>query len=292
MIPDWDTDCLFVSDQLERKYPALFSCLRAALEDVPIEIVPGTHDIWCRDFMPIQLSENAFCQFSYQPDYLRNDPELVTPPEKCRLAFMRDYRQKPIVLDGGNIVASRTKVILTDKVYKENPTIERPRLRDRLEAIFQAECVFIPKEPFDEVGHSDGVVRFIAENRVLMSDYSAVDPGYGDKVRRILEKNGLEVETLPMFQEKGWRRPGELPSAVGNYVNFLRVGESVILPGYDRPEDQLALERVRQVLPNVVASQVPCRELAEEGGVLNCVSWTIKMGAVVPQVIRNNPSHP
>ena len=41
-------------------------------------------------------------------------------------------------------------MILTEKVYKENPGIERPRLRDRLEEIFQAECIFIPKEAGDD----------------------------------------------------------------------------------------------------------------------------------------------
>ena len=144
---------------------------------------------------------------------------------------MDDYRQEPIVLDGGNVVASRTKVILTDKVYKENPAIERPRLRARLEEVFQAECIFIPKEPYDAVGHSDGVVRFVAEDRVLVNDYSGVDPGYGTRLRNLLEKKGLEVETLPMFQEKARRRPGDLQSAVGIYINYLRVGDVVVVPG-------------------------------------------------------------
>ena len=191
---------------------------------------------------------------------------------------MKDCRQEPIVLDGGNVVASRTRVILTEKVYTENPTIERPRLRARLEELFQAECIFIPKEPYDPIGHSDGVVRFVNEDRVLINDYSRVDPGYGARLRPLFERNGLEVETLPMFQEKARRRPGELPSAVGLYINFLRVGNIVILPKYNAPADADALEKIRQVIPGVIVLQVPCRSLAEKGGVLNCISWTIKAG--------------
>src|SRR5262245_42493788 len=188
MIPDWDTDHLFLADCLENKEPALFAGLRSVLKDVPIDIIPGTSDIWCRDYMPIQLDENTFCQFVYAPDYLRGYEHLVTPPEKCRLPFMTSCRQEPLVLDGGNVVASRTKVILTDKIYQENPAVARPRLRQRLEEVFQAECIFIPKEPGDEVGHSDGVVRFVTEDRVLINDYSGVDPGYGERLRRLLEK--------------------------------------------------------------------------------------------------------
>lgn len=276
MIAEWDTNHLFVSDRLEGDDPALFASLRSVLKGVTIEIIPGTSDIWCRDYMPIQLTQNRFFQFVYAPDYLRGHGHLITPPEQCRLPFMDDYRQQPIVLDGGNVVASATKAVLTEKVYKENPGIERPRLRDRLEELFQAECIIIPKEPYDKTGHSDGVVRFVAEDRVLINDYSVVDPGYGERLRTLLEKKGLVVETLPRFEEKGGRRRRDFQSAVGIYINFLRVGDVVVVPAYDRPEDEIAVEKVRRAMPNAVVSQVPCRSLAEKGGVLNCISWTIQ----------------
>lgn len=279
MIPDWETNRLFLSDRLGIRFPALVANLRSLLKGVSIEIIPGTSDIWCRDYMSIQIDEGKFCQFVYSPDYLLGHERLITPAENCRLPFMEDYRQEEINLDGGNVVASRTKVILTDKVYTENPSIARRRLTDRLEQVFQAECIFIPKQAGDDVGHSDGVVRFVAEDRVLVNDYSGVDPAYGTKVWKLLEKHGLEVEMLPMFEEKRKRRRGDLLSAVGIYINYLRVGDVVVIPAFDRPEDEAALEKVRHVMPDARVFQLPCRSLAEEGGVLNCVSWTIKRGA-------------
>jgi agmatine deiminase len=277
MIADWDADTLFVSDLLKKKQPGLLASLRPALKGVPIKTIPGTADIWCRDYMPVQVDNKTFCQFAYSPDYLRGFENLITPPEKCRQPFMTSYCQEPIVLDGGNVVASRTKVILTEKVYKENPSIKRPLLRTRLEEVFRAECIFIPKEPYDPVGHADGVVRFVSEKRVLVNNYSGDNAGYGERVRRVLEKRGLEVETLPMFQEKRKCRRGEIESAVGLYINFLRVGDVVVLPGYGTPEDEQAVEKVKKVTPGTKVLQVPCRSLAEEGGVLNCVTWTVRM---------------
>jgi len=278
MIAEWDTDTLFVSDLLEKKQPAVFASLHSALNGLPIQIIPGTADIWCRDYMPIQLDQDRFCQFVYAPDYLRDDPELVTPPETCRLPLMKHYRQEQIVLDGGNVVASRTKVILTEKVFTENPTIPRASLVKRLEDIFQAECIFIPHDPEDDAGHSDGVVRFISEDRVLINDYSTVDPDYGEKVRNVLEEKGLAVDMLPLFEEKGPRRPAGFLSAVGVYINYLRVANIVVAPAYNRPQDELALRKLQHALPDARVSQVRCRRLARKGGVLNCVSWTIKMG--------------
>src|SRR4051812_46800346 len=128
MIAEWDANTLFVSDLLKQKFPALLASLRATLIGVPIKIIPGTADIWCRDYMPIQLDRDRFCQFVYAPDYLRGHEHLITLPDKCRLPFMLDCQKEPLVLDGGNVVPSRTKVILTEKVFKENPRVERPRI--------------------------------------------------------------------------------------------------------------------------------------------------------------------
>ena len=115
---------------------------------------------------------------------------------------MKHYRQEPIVLDGGNVVASRDKVILTDKIYRENPSVGQPRLRQRLEEVFQAKCIIIPMdEPL--VGHADGVVRFIDKDHVLINDYSRIDAGYGEELRNLLEGSGLAVESMPLFEENG-----------------------------------------------------------------------------------------
>jgi hypothetical protein len=54
MIAEGDTNHLFFSDRLEDAAPALYVALRSALSGVPIDIIAGTHDIWCRDFMPVR----------------------------------------------------------------------------------------------------------------------------------------------------------------------------------------------------------------------------------------------
>jgi hypothetical protein len=67
MIADWDTNRLFLSDRLEAGDPQLVASLRSAVDGAAVEVIPETSDVWCRDYMPVQLSENSFCQFTYQP---------------------------------------------------------------------------------------------------------------------------------------------------------------------------------------------------------------------------------
>jgi len=38
--------------------------------EVRCEFLDKTKDIWARDYMPIQVSENKFVEYRYDPDYL------------------------------------------------------------------------------------------------------------------------------------------------------------------------------------------------------------------------------
>ena len=67
MVPDWETNCVFLSTTLQKRCPELLSELRASLMGVRLFTVRETRDIWCRDYMPIQLGEGTFCQLVYNP---------------------------------------------------------------------------------------------------------------------------------------------------------------------------------------------------------------------------------
>lgn len=276
MIPDWETNAVYFSDLLQGRHPKLWAVLSAKLQQagIPCHVIRGTHDIWCRDCMPIQVDGSTFCQFVYSPDYLRGYEDLITPAATCRLANMKDYNTVPLVVDGGNALAGRGRVIFTDKIYRENPGRKRSEIRKMLEAAFQAQVIIIPKEPYDPIGHADGVVRFVSDDVVVINGYSAIDPSYGQKLMAVLKKHGLEVAEIPYFQEK--RTTAGMPSAVGNYVNYLRVGNLVFAPAYGVAADDVAHRRLASLLPGVEVVPVDCCRLAREGGVLNCVSWTTK----------------
>lgn len=78
---------------------------------------------------------------------------------------------------------------------------------------------------------------------------------------------------IPYRPEGGCR--GGIPSAFGNYVNFLRVRGLVVLPSYGLPEDELARKIIADLLPTTDVCILDCAELSREGGVLNCATWTV-----------------
>lgn len=280
MVPDWETNLVYFSQLLAQRHSALCCRVSRVLEEnrVPVRFLEGTADIWIRDYAPVQTATNRFIKFRYDPDYLRGCEAQITGDEICgQLQELGQIDRADLVVDGGNVVAARTKVILTEKVFRENQKWKRAELKERLqEAVHSRTQIFVPMEPFDPIiGHSDGLVRFLDDDRVVVNDYSKVDPRYGRRLERALARHGLAIYRLPYRPDKRSRR--RIPPATGNYVNYLRVGNLVIVPAHGCPEDDEAAQSLRGLLPGTSVVSLDCRELAREGGCWNCVSWAVKL---------------
>ncbi|MBU4305140.1 MAG: hypothetical protein KJ893_05930, partial [Candidatus Omnitrophica bacterium] len=62
MITDQETNSVYFSKHLSQRYPEFFKELEGILERNGIKygLLPHTNDIWCRDYMPVQVSKNEF----------------------------------------------------------------------------------------------------------------------------------------------------------------------------------------------------------------------------------------
>jgi agmatine deiminase len=272
MIADHQTDTVFVSALLTAKHPQIESDLRAALGN-RLRVIGGTKDIWCRDFMPIQLSGDRFLQFRYEPDYLKNAPQLRTP-NGANLIDAPICTRSNLVIDGGNIVRWHDAAITTDKIYRENPGVEQSRLRNRLRALLEVDrLIVIPKEPYDKIGHADGMVRFVNDKTVLVNDYDKVDPAFDKRLRRALA--GFEIVPFP-YCPTGEVIDG-IASAEGVYINYLQVRGTILLPTFSKQHDDGAASMLARAFQDSRIIPVNCNELAKNGGLLNCVTWNIEL---------------
>jgi agmatine deiminase len=206
MIADWDKNCVFLAAMLKARHPVLFSHLRQTLaaHRIEVRLLDKVQDFWARDYCPVQVCPSSLVKFRYDPDYLRDEPALKTGDEVIE-SFRRLGRcsRSPIILDGGNVVGSRTKAIVTEKIYKENPSWSRAELRDKLQYLLQVDqLIVIPKEPYEPFGHADALVRFIDEDRVLVNDHAQIDPGFGERLNQVLRRHKLCIETIPYLPEK------------------------------------------------------------------------------------------
>lgn len=228
--------------------------------------------------MPAQVSKNEFVQFKYQPGYLarykKYIPTITDAAETCKAVGIRPEKSD-INLDGGNIVKSRSKAILTSRIFDENRTCGKEALLRKIKALLKVKkVIIIPECPFDPYGHADGMIRFVDgvkdEETVLVNDFSGESAKFFSEFHRALSRQGLLPVLLPYT---AYRNKGD--DAKGIYINYLRVGKIIIYPAYGKKEDILA----HQVFTKYFGAHVfPIRAnaIAKKGGVLNCVSWDIK----------------
>jgi agmatine/peptidylarginine deiminase len=278
VITDSETNAVFVADTLRPRFPRLYRGLNAILSahGIPLREISGTRDVWCRDYLPVQVALDRFVQFRYAPNYLtgkyrhlRADGEIG-----LTLPWLSKCTRSEIVLDGGNVVRGRDMVIMTDKVLSANRQYETSKLLAELERLFDvARVVLIPVEPGDVTGHADGVIRLTDAATVLINDYRQVDENYRNKLLRSLNCTGLNVVEIPYVPASGLS--DGMPSAVGNYINFLHAGSLVVVPSYGMDSDEVALRMLAQHIAHANVKQLHCPELAKHGGALHCCTWTM-----------------
>ena len=274
MITDQETNTVYLADGIRHYMPLAHNLLEALYrEGIDMHFLRHTESrkhVWARDYMPIQLDMDRFLQYRYSPDYLKNDPAYIPRYETIARGLHLKCKKTDLVIDGGNVVKLKDKVIMTDKVLKENPQYTERTLKSRLEADLECEVCLIPWDRYEIFGHADGMVRPIDGNDILLNNYVDFDKSLREKLLAKLQSHGFHVEELhydlPRPSKQSWA-----------YLNFLQVKNLIFVPTLGLPEDPLALKQLREFYPGCKVIPVPgCQDLVRDGGALNCVSWTVK----------------
>ena len=262
---------LYFSSQLNTpKYKPAAERMFAALDlfNIKYKLLNNTNDIWARDYMPVKTKSGKYVSFRYEPSYLANAPQLRTD---FKTDIAPNFKVDNLVytdinLDGGNVAfsPSKEKVIISDRVFSENHGISEAELTAKLEKLLEASVLIIPSLKSDMTGHADGMVRFADENTVVTN--APLSPyGFETKVKKSLQNYGFNVIDFPYFYSKG-------DSAVGCYLNYLATEKSIFLPVFGIDMDSEAIETAKNIF-NKTIIPVNINEIAEYGGLLNCISW-------------------
>ena len=294
MLLDSDTNVCYVSKLLANETRGLELIDEILQAGVSVELLEDTRDIWARDYMPIQISDDKFIGYEFTPDYLYYDDYIRTITSQARVCDRHDIDTIPsgLIIDGGNVVKTSKGVIMVDKVFHENDHFSKVGLVDRLERYFECEIIFLPWDKVEIFGHADGIVREISPGKVLMTNYHQHSKRFAERYLKILSQH-FEVEVLNYDVKhphpNNWC-----------YINFLRVGNKILVPQLtDRrrvrqmqasdsypssytinstevEEDNQAIEQIKRHCPNCEIIPVSCPQIVAKDGALNCISWTIK----------------
>lgn len=248
-----------------------------ALDRVGIEHreIKNTNDFWCRDYMPVLLFEDgAYSQYQYRPDYLwdfKTKRQYITDQrEACEELQLFLPTNMKIVFDGGNYVRCGNKVIMTDKIFAENPDWSANDLLHHLHHALCADIVIIPWDMRDKCGHADGMVAPLDDGRLLLNNYvqNKKDTAFYKRLHKILDAH-FDVVDLSYnckLEPDAWC-----------YLNFLNLPNCVLLPmlskNFDCDNDREAIRVMTSLFPGKEIIPIYTRPLIEDGGGLHCVTW-------------------
>ena len=255
---------ILISNLLIKNHAKIADALRSILNkyDIKCEILE-TKDIWIRDFMPFLLDDGHLVSYDYDPDYLKDEKYSHL---RTKIQPLNDHIN--LVLDGGNFVRLGSKAIMTDKIFKENPSKTKPEI---IETIKQKcalnELIIIPRQPYDMLGHSDGMVRWLDENSVLVNDFSNESKSFNDRLIRSLKKCGLNIKFMKygegfFSKKRDW----------GAYLNFIKINGLLIVPVYGTDDDYIAIEQIKKIYSGCSIETINLSEIIELGGALHCIT--------------------
>ena len=280
MISDNQTNKIYFSELLKTKLKFAATCneITKILDsfEVRYAFLEKTKDIWARDYMPIQVSEDRFIEYRYDPNYLlstaKGDRDSKTYPDIVCDWLNQKTIKTDIILDGGNVIKSKNHVILTDKIVTENQyCYDKTKLIQQLKELFEVEhVILIPWPKAEPYGHTDGILRFIDDKTVLINEVEKTT-----RLEKELKEHGLKCEYI-RYEVKN---PNE--DLNWAYINFLQTKDLILLPKLNIEEDEQAFEQMKIYYPDYARNnriaQVDMTKIVKEGGALNCISWTIKV---------------
>lgn len=272
------TQTVYMSELLKGKFPKACERLVRILDKHGIKyaFLKGTKDIWCRDYMPVQTASGKFVQFRYEPSYLNGKKEWEDSrsdvEEVCKLNRI-DALFSDINLDGGNVLLCDGRAILSDRIFSENPNRNREELINELSEVLESEIIIIPAINDDMTGHADGMVRFVDRGTILGNKLADEYKYWQKGMQKVIEQYGLKYIDVPFLTDMvDSKHP---LSAVGIYMNYLEVGNLIVLPIFGRDEDKQVTSILKDAFPKRIIETIDYNEVAQEGGLLNCTTWVV-----------------
>jgi len=254
---------VFLCREAERRYPRLCRQFSEGLASVGAQIqwIEGDNP-WVRDWFPVRIPGNGWCQFDYAPPYHANPEFRESTDVKVPSSVGEMANSVPVVLDGGAVVADDRVLLVSSRFASA------VRWAQGLSGI---DVESVAPDPEDFTGHLDGLCR-LRGTLFLYHDVALDLPGWPGLIRRMEARGYTAVEVPSMLTS-------DPKSAEGLFLNFIEVAGTVFVPinGQLRGEKASAQADIVQQLGEAMEAPVVAVDASEafpDGGALHCLTWS------------------
>lgn len=303
VIVDYADVIIAVPDQMKEEVYARLEAMGAPMEYIHLYTC-ASDDTWARDHGPITVeADGVFKLLDFQFNGWGNKFPHAQDNQISKVLFNQEafpyavFEEQDWVLEGGSIETDGQGTLLTTSSCllnkNRNPDLTKADIEARLKAAFGVRKVnwldygYLAGDDTDS--HIDTLARLCPNNTIV---YTACDDENDEhyaelkkmeaQLKTFTNADGEPYRLLPL----PWAGPvlgrdsdERLPST---YANFLVINEAVLVPIYELPMDEDALEVVSQAFPGYEILGIPCNALIEQGGSLHCITMQIPEGVLEP----------
>ena len=198
------------------------------------------------------------------------------------------------ILEGGSIESDGKGTLLTTQQCllssTRNSTLDKARIEATLKSTLGVDRVLWLSqgelEGDDTDAHIDTLARFCDENTIAYM--SCTDPD--DSHFKSLQAMQSELQAFVDYEGKPYRLIAlPLPDAMydedgrrlgATYANFLIINGAVLVPVYNNPMDQAALDKLREAFPHREVIAIDCEAVIRQNGSLHCLTMQLPEGVL------------
>lgn len=260
--------------------------------------IKGWDEIWLRDCIGIQ-NDNYVIKPEYFPKYCKKDSLYKNYFQNLnRLSRIiikeilgKEIIEIPLILDGGNFINNGKYALMTNKILFDNGIFRQKEIEKIITDTTGLQPIFIERNKYDNIGHIDAYVSFIDNETVLIPNYPSFpflkdDIDFINNLEKQLTALGLKiikmeerpVDEIGICSCQCNNKNHCVYSARGNYINFLRLNNLIVLPEFNLPTKKVTnyynqtngakLEEL-----DFEVRRINCDSLAKHGGLLHCISY-------------------
>lgn len=270
------------------------------LTKIRIENVP-TNDTWTRDYGPMTvLRDNRplLLDFGFNGwglKFAADRDNQVTTRLHAKGIFGHTAKETlGLILEGGSIESDGSGTILTTSECllnpNRNPQLSRQQIEAALSQHLGASHILWLDHGYlagdDTDSHIDTLARLCPNDTITYvrcdkpeDEHFAALRQMESQLQLLKTANNKPYRLIPLpwpkpsYDEAGQRLPA-------TYANYLVINGAVLVPTYNDPADQQALEAIAQAYPGREIIGIDCRPVIWQHGSLHCISMQIPKGVL------------
>ena len=246
-------------------------------------------DVWTRDYGPMFVKQgykkawikwNYFAYGGKFPDLIKDDKIFLNLVDKVEGDMIRPN----IFMEGGAIEVNGSGVLVTTEQCllnsNRNPELSRVQIENILMKTVGVEKIIWLKDGLvnDHTdGHVDDLIKFVNKNTILCSyeedesnsNFKNLDENY-KILEQATDQNGQKFNLVKIPLPHMNYTNGE--PAPASYANFYIGNDVVLVPTYNDPNDEKALDIIQSYFPNRKVVGIDSRDLIYGGGAIHCIT--------------------